>query len=104
MSYLSRLENEGGSKSRRNEQVARSEAECQRRNNLHNDCLSNPMIGENGGEGGVPSFFPCLTMVNVNGQIQKAAELLTMWNFLEHKVRIGNTYVIINRKAEPSIM
>ena len=39
MSDLLRLENEVDSKSRRNEQVAQSKAECQKRNNKHDDYL-----------------------------------------------------------------
>jgi hypothetical protein len=55
----SRLENEGGSKSRRNEQVARSGAECQKCSNVQDDCITYPMIGVDGGDRGIPSFFPC---------------------------------------------
>ncbi len=41
---------------------------------------------------------------NVNAQLWKAKGLITMWDFLEHKRRIGRTHVIINRKDEPSIV
>ena len=93
----SSLENEGGSKSRRNEQVARSEAECQIGNYVHDDCLSTPMIDPNGGEGASPPSFLVLNKDNVNAQLHRARGLITMWDFLEYKGRIGMTNVIMNK-------
>ena len=47
------------------------------------------------------SFNPSLlvlNMNNVNAQLHRARGLLTMWDFLEHKVRVGRTHIIVNRK------
>lgn len=41
---------------------------------------------------------------NVNDQLHRARGLITVWNFLEHKGRIGRTHVILNRKDEPSTL
>lgn len=41
---------------------------------------------------------------NVNAQFHRAIGLITMWDFLEHKGRIGRTQVILNRKDEPSVL
>ena len=79
-----RLENEVGSKSRRNEQVESSEAECEKA------CT--------------PPSFLVLNKDNVNGQLQRARGLITMWDFLEYKGRIGRIHVILNQKDEPSVL
>ena len=44
MVNLLRLENATDSQGRRSEQVARSKAECQKRNNVHDDCLNKTKI------------------------------------------------------------
>ena len=70
---MTRLENEGGSKSRRNEQVARSEAECQMRKAWHNRCLPMGTVAYDGGEEGAsPPSFLVLNKDNVNAQLHKA--------------------------------
>ena len=50
-----------------------------------------------------PSFL-VLNKDNVNAQIRRAEGLITMWDFLEYKGRIGRTQVIMNRKDEPSVL
>ncbi len=47
----------------------------------------------------VPSFL-VHNVDNVNAQLHGAGGLLTMWDFLEHKGRIGRTKVILNRKND----
>jgi len=41
---------------------------------------------------------------NVNAQLHRAQGLITMWDFLEYKGRIGMTNVILNRKDDPAIL
>jgi len=50
-----------------------------------------------------PSFL-VLNKDNVNAQLHRAIGLITMWDFLEHKGRIGRTHVVLNRKDEPSVL
>ena len=76
MSKPLRLVNDCGSKRRWNEQVARSEAECQRRNNVQDERLNNTMIGAEGGAVASSPSFLVLSMDNVNSQNQKAIDLL----------------------------
>jgi hypothetical protein len=103
MSDLLRLENEGGSESRRNEQVARSEAECQGRKALHDGCLITQTVDSGGGvAGSSPPSFLVHNKDNVNAQLYYAQGLITMWDFLEYKGRIGTTHVIMNRIDDPS--
>ena len=71
MESSSRLENEGDSKSRRNEQVARSEAECQSGSYVRDECLSSPIIGADGGEGSSPPSFLVHNKDNVNAQLHR---------------------------------
>jgi len=92
------------SKSRRNEQVARSGAECQSRSYLHDECPFSPAIVLDGGEGTSPPSFLVLNKDNVNARFWRAKGLITMWDFLEHKGRIGRMHVILNRKDEPVIV
>lgn len=57
------------------------------------------------GEGDSPSPHPSFlvhNMDNVNDQLHYATALKTMWDFLEHKRRIGKTNVILQRKDTPS--
>ena len=59
-----------------------------------------------GGEGGggshppVPPSFLVRNVDNVNSQLWRAQGLLTMWDFLEYKGRIGMTKVIFQRKDD----
>jgi len=62
------------------------------------------MIDADGGEGSSPPSFLVLNMDNVNAQLHRAKGLITMWDFLEYKGRVGRTHVIVNRKDEPSIL
>jgi len=55
MNEVFRLENGADPKGRRNEQVARSKAECQKRNNKHDDCHYSRAIDFKGGVSGTPS-------------------------------------------------
>jgi len=109
-----RLENEGGSselntKSRRNEQVAHSEAECQGRNNMNEDCISSRMFDDKveraiGAINNSPPSFLVHNKDNVNARFWRAKGLITMWDFLEYKGRIGRMHVILNRRDEPSTL
>ena len=106
---MGRLENEVGSKSRRNEQVARSEAECQKCNNKHDACLSMQMSAVSGGDGvgyspPCPPSFLVLNKDNVNAQLHRAQGLITMWDFLVYKGRVGRTHVILNQIEDPSVL
>ena len=72
--------------------------------------------GRNDGEGGWsaprrsrrrPSplpYFLVRNTDNVNAQLHRARGLLTMWDFLEYRGRIGRTHVILNRIDEPSTL
>jgi hypothetical protein len=50
-----------------------------------------------------PSFL-VLNKDNVNAQLHRAIGLITMWDFLEYKGRIGRTQVILNRIDAPSVL
>ena len=41
---------------------------------------------------------------NVNAQFNHAIGLITMWDFLLYKGRVGRTHVILNQIAEPSVL
>jgi hypothetical protein len=43
-------------------------------------------------------------MNNVNGQLHWAQSLLTLWDFLEYKGRIGRTHVVLTKKGERSVV
>ncbi len=106
--YLN-LENEVGlpsdtPESRRNEQ-ARSGAECKELGSRQGDCPDSTAIDDNGGGGGgaspAPSpYFLVPNKNNVNAQLWNARGLLTMWDFSEHKGRIGRTNIILNKKDD----
>jgi hypothetical protein len=51
-----------------------------------------------------PPSFLVRNKDNVNAQLHRAKGLITMWDFLEYKGRIGRTQVILNRKEEPSVL
>jgi len=78
------LENEGGSESRPNEQAGQS-------------------AGGRGGGGdsaaASPSFL-VYPMHNVNAELWRARNLLALWEFQEHKGRIGRTHVILHRRDD----
>lgn len=78
-----RLENESGSKSRWNEQVARS---------------------ADGGAGSSPPSFLVLNKDNVNAQFHYAQGLITMWDFLAYKGRIGRTHVALQQIDNPEVL
>jgi hypothetical protein len=105
---VSRLENEGGSKSRRNEQVARSEAECRRRYDGKSGYIQRKTAGSGEGGGGSqqpsPPSFLVQTIDNVNYRYSWAKGLITMWDFLEYKVRIGKTNILLNHKEDRSLL
>ena len=84
----SRLENGVGSKSRRNEQVARS-------------------AGWGGGSGSRAAASPSFlvrNMDNVNAKLWRMRSLLAMWEFLGYKGRIGRTHVVLSNRDEPSVL
>jgi hypothetical protein len=83
-----RLENGVGSKSRRNEQAARS-------------------VGGGGGGGSQAAASPSFlvhNMDNVNAQLWRVEGLLAMWDFLGYKGRVGRTHVVLSRKDEGSVL
>jgi len=103
------LENEGGSKSHRNEQVARSEAECQERYGCEGGCQNKTTVGADGGVGVVsppssPPSFLVPNKDNVNAQLHRAQGLITMWDFLVYKGRVGRTHVILNQIEDPLVL
>ena len=61
-----------------------------------------------GGEGGGGSHLPdtpsflVSDMNNVNARFVRARDLITMWDFLEYKGRVGRTHVIMNLKDNPT--
>ena len=83
---VSRLENEGGSKSRRSEQVARSEAECQKSLIEHDVRIYRPMVGSGGGVRSSPSSPPSglvLYTSNTSQSYGEAGGLLTYDEIME---------------------
>ena len=117
MTVMKRLENAVGSpldssESRRSEQGARSEAEC-RRLDEEECCLNEPISDIEDGaiapsrlaspSSSSPSFL-VHNKDNVNAQLQRAQGLITMWDFLEHKGRIGRIHVILNRIDDQSVL
>lgn len=84
--------NGDGSVSHRNEQVARSEAECQSRGYVHDGCLYNPKIGVGGGEVPSPPYVLVYNTSNRSQSCFERKELLTLddeiacetENFLEY--------------------
>ncbi len=76
---------------------------------MQDDCLNSKASATSGG-GVMGSFTPPPPSFlvnkrdNVNAVFWRAKGLITMWDFLEHKGRIGRTNVILNRKDEPSIL
>jgi len=92
MKNLLRLENEVGSKSRLNEQVARSAGGA-----------------GGGGSGSIaaapsPPSFLVHDMDNVNAQLCRTESLLAMWDFLVYKGRVGRTHVVLSRRDEASVL
>lgn len=77
----------------------------QRVNYQDDECLSSGRVdGNDGGEvGSSPPSFLVRNMDNVNAQLHRARGLITMWDFLEHKGRVGRTHVILNRKDNRTI-
>jgi len=96
-----------GSEGRRNERATRSEAECRRR--LGGDdarLTSATFVGQGGGVGFSSSPSPSPSFLvrnsdNVNAQLGRARGLITMWDFLEHKGRIGKTQVVLSLREDP---
>ena len=107
MSEYIRLENEGGSKSRRNEQVARSEAECQSEAIDMKSRNPNGRDSSVGGGGSHPPYSPSFLVHNrdnVNSALFWAQGLRTMWDFMEYKVRVGKTNIILNKEDNPYLV
>jgi len=87
--------------SQRNEQVARSEAECrmhEREGRESLGCVDAP--DANGVRASRSPSFLVRNSDNVNAQLYWARGLLTMWDFLEHKVRIGRMHVLLSGKED----
>ena len=98
-----------GSEGRRNERATRSEAECRRRLGGDDARLPSETVVEEGGCGvgfssspsPSPSFLVYSNDHNVNGRLRRARCLMTKWEFLAHKGRIGRTYVLLALKKDP---
>ncbi len=45
-----------------------------------------------------PPSFLVRNSINVNAQLYRAKCLLTYWEFMERKIRIGTTSLVLNRK------
>jgi hypothetical protein len=73
-------------------------------NNRVQDDGSTPVGGATAQPAPDPSFFPRLSVDNVNLQNQKVKELLTTWNFLERKGRIGRMNIVLSRIDVPSTL
>ena len=109
MSGIFRLENEVGSKSRRNKQVARSEAECQRPNDMQDDCLFNPTVDADRGAGSSPPTVLVLYTNNTSQSYIERDEMLTpeenmlceTENFLEYLDRLAEKAILMRSRIEP---
>lgn len=64
-----------------------------------NDIVARAVGAANGGDSS-PSFL-VRNSDNVNAQLHRAKGLLTMWDFLEVKRRIGTTTILLSRKENP---
>jgi len=51
-----------------------------------------------------PPSFLVNNKDNVNAQLHRVQGLITMWDFLEYKGRIGRIHVIMNQLREPSVL
>jgi len=54
--------------------------------------------------GGAPPSFLVRNKDNVNSQLQRVQGLITIWDFLEYKGRIGRTNVILNHKTQLQVL
>ena len=63
-------------------------------------------VGKGGGGSHSPASpsFLVRNKDNVNGQLYWGESLRAVWDFLEHKGRIGRTYVILHKEDEPSVV
>lgn len=113
MDRSARLESEVGSRTRlpesqSSEQVARSEAECEERVAVKNGRTTGWLAGRNGGgashpvAASPPPSFLVRNKDNVNDVLWAARGLITMWNFLDYKGRVGITNILLNRKSDAS--
>jgi len=104
------LENDGGSKSRLNERVARSEAECQSPDYVHDDCHSTQNLGIGGGEGVSPPYVLVYNTNNTSQSCFEREELLTpeekieceTEDFLEYLELLEEKAILLRSKEEPS--
>jgi len=53
---------------------------------------------------GAPPSFLVHNRSNVNSQLWRARGLLTVWDFLEYKGRIGRTKILLNRKEDIKVL
>ena len=56
------------------------------------------------GVGSSPPLFLVRNKDNVNAQLHRARGLITMWDFLVYKGRVGMTQIILQRKDEYSTL
>ena len=76
------------------------------RNDMKDDCQNNISEASKGGdgEGSSPPLFLVRNKDNVNAQLHRARGLITMWDFLAYKGRVGMTQIILQRKDEYSTL
>jgi hypothetical protein len=102
-----KLVNDGGSKSRLSEQVARSEAECQRRDAVQDDCLANTAPRSFGGAGGRPTGLVLYTN-NTSQSYSEANDLLTLDeimacetdNFIEYVEELAEKAILLKHRED----
>ena len=113
MGDLFRLENEGGGKHHRNEQVARSVAECQESPIEHDVRIYKPMIASGGGVRSSPPSTPSGLVYNTSNTSQSCferGELLTpeekmeceTEDFLEYLELLEEKAILMRSREDPS--
>jgi len=75
-------------------------------NDMKNDSLNSTSDINQGGDGmgSSPPSFLVHNKDNVNARFWRARGLITMWDFLEYKGRIGMTHVIMNQIGNPLVL
>ena len=104
-----KLVNEVGSKSRLNEQVARSRAECQNRSYLHDEMFYSATFKLGGGEGSSPPNGLVLSTNNSSQSYGEAGELLTIdevmacltEDFVDYKDELSEKAILLKHVEDP---